>query len=53
MFVPGSELKRGIREVDIPPLYKETMNAMCSPIPPMAEHSLIRKIWKSTKWLYN
>ena len=53
VFVPGSELKKGIHEVDIPPLYKETMNAMCFPIPPMTENSLIRKIWKFTKWLYN
>ena len=53
VFVPGSELKKGIHEVDTPPIYKETMNAMVSPIPPMAENSLIRDIWKSTKWLYN
>ena len=53
VFVTGSDLKKGIHEVDTPPIYKETMNAMGSPIPRMAENSLIRSIWKSTKWLYN
>jgi len=53
VFVTGSELKKGIQEVDIPPIYEETMNPMGSPIPPMAYDSLIRDIWISTKWLYN
>jgi len=53
VFVSGSELKKGILEIDIPPIHKETMNSKCDPIPPMAKHSLIRDIWISTKWLYN
>jgi hypothetical protein len=53
VFVSGSELKKGILDIDIPPIQKETMNSKCVPIPPMAKHSLIRDIWISTKWLYN
>ena len=53
VFIPGSELKRGILNVDNPPIHKETMNSMGSPIPPMAKNSLIRDIWISTGWLYN
>ena len=53
VFIHGSELKKGILHVDSPPIYKETMNSKGSPIPPMAEDSLIRDIWISTGWLYN
>lgn len=53
VFVLGTDLKTGIRNVDNAPIYEETMTACCDPIPPMAKDSLIRNIWISTKWLYN
>lgn len=53
VFVPGSDLKKGIQNVDTPPIHKEILNSQGVPIPPMAKDSLIRDIWISTKWLYN
>ncbi len=53
VFVAGNDLKKGILNVDAPPIHKKTLNAKCFPIPPMSKDSLIRDIWISTKWLYN
>ena len=52
-FVIGSDLKKGIINVDTPPIHKEILNSKGAPIPPMAKDSLIRDIWITTKWLYN
>ena len=41
LFVPGSDLKKGILNVDTPPIHKETLNSQGVPIPPIYKDSLI------------
>lgn len=53
VFVSGSDLKKGIFNVDAPPIHEETLRAKCFPIPPMSKDSLVKDIWITTKWLYN
>jgi hypothetical protein len=53
IFLPGENLKKGIREIESLPAHEETMKAKCAPIPPMPKESIIRKVWLKTRWLYD
>jgi len=52
-FLIGTNLKKGIQEIDNLPAHKETMNAQCFPVPPMPKESIIRDVWKKTGWLHD
>jgi hypothetical protein len=53
IFLPGENLKKGIREIESLPAHEETMKAQCAPIPPMPKESIIREVWLKTRWLYD
>jgi hypothetical protein len=53
VFLSGDDLKKGMQELETLPKHEETMNAKCTPIPPMPRESIIRDAWIRTGWLYD